>query len=377
MGVNIGATAIAGAYVGTTAVSKIYKGSTEIWSGSTPPTPTGTQYGKVYHYSSFSTNWSVTDSTDCYAEVQDPYMLESYASGKDYLKFVWEPIDQAWDDGGGFIYDLGSIGLYADAYSNDASFTVELSVTVDTTSQITSTDLLDSSEYNGLTDYVIYTIGGSSIPREAITSFEFGTQNVATPSSFLEGATNLTSVDFTYATGLLNINYGFLGDCTSLNSAIAVPNSVTLISGHFLAGCTSFNSALTLPSSLQTIGDAFMSTCTSFNQNITLPATLTTIGSSFMYNCKAMTSNVDVGSLAATIAAVSNNTFATNDSSAACYATGIAIAGTTASDWLTKFPDRSTSPYRRLHIGSGDDGGDEPGPDEPEPGPDESEQGPE
>lgn len=353
MAINLGSTAIAGAYVGTTSVSKIYLGSTEVWSSSTPPTPTGTQYGKVYYYSGFSINWNVTDSTDCYADVQDPYMLESYASGSDYLKFIWDPTEQAWDGGSGFIYDLGSVGLYAEAYSDDALFTVELSVTVDTTSQITSTDLLDSSEYNGLSNYVIYTIGGQSIPRDAIISFEFGNSVTTTPYLFLCQAANLTSVDFTYATGLLNIDHGFLSDCTSFNSAVAVPNSVTMISGNFLSGCTSFNSALTLSSSLQTIGNSFMSTCTSFNQNITLPATLTAIGSSFMYNCKAMTSVVNVGSLAATIAAASNDTFATNDSSAACYTTGISITAATIaaiSGWLDRFPSRSSSPYRNLTI---------------------------
>ena len=140
----------------------------------------------------------------------------------------------------------------------------------------------------------------------------------------------------------------FLKSCVYLNQPLVLPSGVTSIGQYFLSGCSSFNQPLTLPSSLSSIGRNFLSTCTSFNQPLVLPSGVTSIGTTFMYNCNAMTSYVNVGSLAATIMSTSNYAFSTTNSTAGSYTTGVKIKGTNRAAWLSRFPNRTSSPYRKL-----------------------------
>lgn len=300
MSVNIGSSSIIGAKVGTTNVDRMYIGSTLLYGSA----PTGTLYGRVYHYSDYT-------------------------------------ID----------------------VENDV-------ITVDTTSAITYTDLLSSTEYNNLTNADFYTVNGHALPRDAITSFEFGNSVTTTPYLFLYQAANLASVDFTYATSMTSIGGSCLCDCPSLNSNISLPSNLTTIGSYFLSNCSNFNSAITFPSGLTTIQEAMLQNCYAYNKDMTLPSSLTSLGSGFMLNCKAMIGTVFVGSINPANFPSSNTTFATEDSSAPCYTQGISIAGTTAASWLTKYPNRSSSPYRNLEEvqeGGGDtpdEGGDEAAPEE-------------
>ena len=152
----------------------------------------------------------------------------------------------------------------------------------------------------------------------------------------------------TLPSSLTSIGNFFMVSCTAFNQSLTIPSSVTSIGGSFLAGCTAFNQPLTIPNSVTSIGANFMDSCSSFNQSLTLPSSLTSIGTYFLYNCNSMTNTVNVGSLAATIATSSNRSFATTSSSAACYTTGITIAGANASAWISRFPNRTSSPYRKL-----------------------------
>lgn len=150
---------------------------------------------------------------------------------------------------------------------------------------------------------------------------------------------------------ITQIRPGFLQGCTMLNRALTIPNNVTAIGSYFLQDCTGFNQSITLSSNLTSIGSEFLSGCTSFNQPLSLPSSLTSsnsIGDKFMYKCNNMVSEVNIGSLNANIASSSNYTFATNYSSVACYATGIPIAGANRAAWLSRFPNRTSVPYRKL-----------------------------
>ena len=44
--------------------------------------------------------------------------------------------------------------------------------------------------------------------------------------------------------------------------------------------------------------------------------------------------------------------FVTSSTIVSAYTTGMSIKGTYAEDWKTKFPDRTTLPYRKLVIAS-------------------------
>lgn len=144
----------------------------------------------------------------------------------------------------------------------------------------------------------------------------------------------------------------FLFKCSSFNQPVTIPNTVTKIGESFLSNCSSFSQPLTIPSSVTTIGSSFLS-FTAFNQPITIPNTVNSIGQYFMRECKSMISTVTCEAPATVIP--SQNTgysFGTTDANASCYTIGITLAGTYASDWKTKFPDSSSSPYRKLILAS-------------------------
>ena len=47
-----------------------------------------------------------------------------------------------------------------------------------------------------------------------------------------------------------------------------------------------------------------------------------------------------------------NEMLATNSNTSPMYTTGVTLTGTYASDWKTALPDRDSSPYRKLIVGS-------------------------
>lgn len=144
-------------------------------------------------------------------------------------------------------------------------------------------------------------------------------------------------------------NY-FMANCSNYNQSISIPSTVTGIGDYFLYSCSKFNKAISFPS-LTSISSNFLRGCSVFNQTITLPSTLTSLGTYFLYQCNAMVGTVNVGSLAATIASTSNYSFGTNSSSAAMYTTGITIKGSTRANWISRFANRTSSPYRKLING--------------------------
>lgn len=139
----------------------------------------------------------------------------------------------------------------------------------------------------------------------------------------------------------------FLSACQNFNKSISLPSSITTINNDFLAGATAFNQPLDIPSSVTVINDNFLMSCRAFNQPVYLPASLSSIGSFFLGNCDSMTNIVYLGDLAPSIASSSSYTFSTTNSAAACYTQGILLDGTYVSAWRTKFPDSSSSPYRK------------------------------
>lgn len=161
------------------------------------------------------------------------------------------------------------------------------------------TNLLFDGSYMCISDFF-----NIKIPAETITKFEVGTETITIPDGFLAGCVYLTNLDLSHA------------------------------------------------NSLTTIGVSFLQNCCRFNQSISLPPTVTSIGPLFMWGCDQMVSTVNVGSIPATAIASSNNTFSVVNSSSPAYSTGITIAGATASDWIAKFPNRTSSPYRKLILGN-------------------------
>ena len=243
------------------------------------------------------------------------------------------------------IYEAASTATYGTVYYKASS-------SATTVQEVAITSL---AEFNGLVgtssaslaNVVVNGVTLNATGTNIIVGLEIGSQITSIPDYFLRGCMYFNR-PLVLPSGLTSIGANFLYGCSSFNQALTLPSSLTSIGSHFLYICSSFNQALTLPSSLTSIGGSFLYGCKSFNRALTLPSSLTSIGSIFLYNCDAMTSYVNVGSLAATIVGASSYVLATTNSEAASYTTGIKIRGSNRAAWMTRFPNRTSSPYRKL-----------------------------
>lgn len=389
---------------------------------------TGTPYGKVTIVTGYGVEWSLGSWYGCTVTIVDKDMWDKYYSTPIYDGGLGYPKVDASNPGGfvsATVQDMGGFGDIAlqSADSQTVNFQWDLNdpsslssqiglevvfeegetqggfdmmgqFSIDTSSATADITIPDLTTYTNFdtSDYVV-SINGLELPREAIVSFEFGNSVTSVPNKFLILCTNLSSVDFTYATSLTSIgdrflestgyndnltlptslttignNFlssstsfnkpltipsnvttignGFLSSCFSFNKPLTIPSSVTTIGDNFLVNALSFNSVVTLPEGLLSIGDGFLSGCGAFNQPLTLPSTLTHIGKSFLSNMVAMCSRVDVGSLLPSIvdapASGVDQTLSTRSNTSAAYTQGIPLKASNISvftDWLTRFPN--------------------------------------
>lgn len=198
------------------------------------------------------------------------------------------------------------------------------------------------------------------------------------PDNFCSGCNNLETVTlpdtihyiglyaFGYAkissqinlTNVKSIGGGFLQGNLSFNQPLGMPN-IEYIGSNFLGECSQFNSSITLNNGLRVIGSNFMSGCRNFAQSLTIPAGLEDLGTtknpdtSFMRNCNAFTGPlVCNGPVTSSSNPTDNNSLSTTSSTATMYTTGITLTGPYAQAWKNALPDRTSSPYRKLIVGS-------------------------
>lgn len=173
-------------------------------------------------------------------------------------------------------------------------------------------------------------------------------------------ACNISSASFS----LDNVSYigsSFMSFNSNFNSPLSLPK-VDEINDGFLRSCTSFNSTVNINDNCEIIGSGFLRGCTAFSQSFSLPSGLTTSSAitynpagRFMQDCDnfvgPLVCNCSATKLATT-GSDGNNMLATTNASAPMYTAGVTLTGTYANDWKTALPDRTSSPYRKLIIGS-------------------------
>lgn len=152
------------------------------------------------------------------------------------------------------------------------------------------------------------------------------------------------------------IGEAFLQNCSAYNQPISLPK-VERIGGYFLQSCSSFNSPITLNDNTLVIGGRFLGGCSSFAQSFTIPSGLiasnavsSNPGERFMHNCNSFTGPL----VCNTSTNIPNDNYAlgTTSSLATMYTTGVTLTGPYATQWKAALPDRTSSPYRKLIIGS-------------------------
>lgn len=146
------------------------------------------------------------------------------------------------------------------------------------------------------------------------------------------------------------IGEAFLLKCTSFNQPLTLPKGLLSIGSDFLNDCTAYNSDIALPEGLKTIDVYFMNACKSFARPLTLPDLLTSVGGLFMYNTDAFTGPLNIGRLTASVFSLSPTGYSlcTGNANAVAYTSGISVLGNDSNAFRTRFPNRSTNPYRNL-----------------------------
>lgn len=139
---------------------------------------------------------------------------------------------------------------------------------------------------------------------------------------------------------------------------VQIGADVASLPNYFLSGCTKmYNSVysvgLAYPNALGTIGSHFMDGCTNYTGGVLLlSSTITSVGDYFLYNCNNIATStygvIYINSRFLNAMASSNYSFATSSSTAKSYTSGIKITSTYYSAALAKFPNRTSSPYRKL-----------------------------
>ena len=251
---------------------------------------------------------------------------------------------------GGTVGDTGLAGLAAEIATIPSGSTAGWgSVTyLDANNEEQSVTIQNEDEYLSLgnSSDVSLSIGGASFNLKSITKVALGLYAGYAPDYFLYNCNKLREI--TGVNNLLIVGNNFLYGCTTLDCELNFERLI-MCGASFLYQCTALNHQVSFPE-LHTINDNnFMRQCTSYSYSITFPATLTAIrGSYILSRCNNLTSVVCNCSVTPT----DTNSLSTNDNTAIMYTTGITLTGTHASDWKTALPDRDTSPYRKLIVGS-------------------------
>jgi hypothetical protein len=171
---------------------------------------------------------------------------------------------------------------------------------------------------------------------------------------FMQGCSSFDSTLTLQA--VTSIGYFFMSGCSAFDQPLELPPSIRSIGNNFLSGyptAIKFNNTLTLPEGLERIGDALLSDNPSYNKPLTIPSTVKSVGSHFLVNCSGMTSVVTVNCPADAFSlGYSNLTMSAATAAAASYVTGIPIAGPSAADFMARFPNSTSNPYRNLIAAS-------------------------
>lgn len=270
---------------------------------------------------------------------------------------------------GGSISSYGTV-TYTD--ENDVEHTVEMVTETDYLeltlgTQGTTIHINGTSIEKGRINEVVINDGVQYIP-DKFCYYCIALQKTTIPSSVhfigedVYFRCNLIQVNFSFD-NVLYIGNNFLQGNSNFNTAIVLPKVLQIADG-FLNNCTGFNSAITLNDNMETIGNSFLAICTSYAQPFTIPSGLiddqaqtAPIGGQFLYSCNNFTgplvcnispTNLGYGSTSS----YKNQILGTSNASAAMYTTGITLTGPYAEQWKTALPDRTSSPYRKLTVGS-------------------------
>lgn len=219
---------------------------------------------------------------------------------------------------------------------------------LDSNNQPQTVNIRNLAEFESLgvnSDTWTCSIDGVSISNAKITGVTLGKDAIITPAYFLRGCTNLSSVDVPY---LEYTSTNFLHGCGTSLTRLELPSIKEI--GDFFMSSSAADCDIVLSNSLTKIGTYFLTLNENRNKPIVFPQTLTSIGAGPFCRNNSMTSYIDVGDLPASIVAAdptrpSNPAFSAKLNTDPAYINGMGIRGSTASDWVAKFPNGTITSF--------------------------------
>ena len=265
---------------------------------------------------------------------------------------------------GGTVGDTGLAGLATEIASIPSGGSADWGTVTyldsnDQPQTVNIRNLKELESLGGSSDTWTCSIDGVSISNTKITGVTLGKDAILTPAYFLRGCVNLSSVNVPY---LEYTGTNFLHGCGASLTRLELP-SVKEIGNFFMSAATA-DCDIVLSNNLTKIGTYFLNLNGNRNKPIVFPQTLTSIGTGPFCMNNSMTSYIDVGNLPASIVPAdatkpSNPAFSAKLNTDPAYTIGMEIRGSTASDWMAKFPNGpitgfATTSYRNLRLGEGE-----------------------
>lgn len=286
---------------------------------------------------------------------------------------------------GGTVGDTGLAGLATEIASIPSGGTITSYGTVkytengvDKTVEVaTEEDFIELSFGTNGSDL---TINNTTVNKDWIKEVTVGDGVQYLPDNFLYGCMYLTTVNLPSTihyigdsvlqnctllnspitlTNVVYIGASFLSGCSQFNQTISLPK-IERIENFFMSNCNAFNSSLVINDNCRLIGTTFLSNCLNFAQPISIPSGLETAswitsnpGTQFLSSCGKFTGPVVCnGPVDSTKIPTATSILSTTDANAVMYTTGVTLTGPYAQAWKDALPDRTSSPYRKLIVGS-------------------------
>lgn len=97
----------------------------------------------------------------------------------------------------------------------------------------------------------------------------------------------VTSLNLSGATNLKTIGSSAFWNCSAIESALSIPDTVTSIGTSAFSGCSKLTGDVTIPSGVTEIGNTAFRNCASLT-SVTIPDSLTTIGNVVFEGCSSL-----------------------------------------------------------------------------------------
>lgn len=150
---------------------------------------------------------------------------------------------------------------------------------------------------------------------------------------------------------LTTIGGTLMNNLISFNQPFKIPEKLTLLPTSFMYRWESFDQPLVIPPTVKTIGNSFMDYCYAYSHKIVIPETVQSIGAFPFRGSGVEMTEVETNCPPPNDpSGYGQYILSTDREDAPAYVNGIKISGKYAEQWIAKYPNRDTTPFRNLVL---------------------------